>query len=106
MIIGFIIWSIVAIVFLGVGISSRKANEAVGFFPFGKPAKIEDVQHYNNDVSFLWIVAAGMLELIGIAFLLLEQTAPLLILIFFALRILILAMLYMYFKIETKHATR
>lgn len=29
--IAFILWSIVVIIFLGVGISSRKASKAVGF---------------------------------------------------------------------------
>lgn len=36
MVIAFIIWSIVAALFLGIGISCRKSNEAVGFFTFVK----------------------------------------------------------------------
>ena len=106
MIIGFVIWSIVATIFLGIGISSRKAKEAVGFFTFVKPPKIENIQRYNNAVSILWFVAAGMLELIGIPFLLLKQTAPIVILIILAVRFLILAMIYVYFTIETKYQSR
>lgn len=106
MIIGFIIWSIVPIIFLGIGISSRKANEAVGFFIFAKPPKVEDTQRYNNAVSTLWFVAAAVLEVLGIPFLFSKQTTPIVILIILAVRILILAMLYVYFTIETKYQTR
>lgn len=53
---------------LGIGISSRKANEAEGFFIFEKQPKVKDVKRYNNAVSILWFVSAAVLELIGIPF--------------------------------------
>lgn len=96
----------VPIIFLGIGISFRKANEAVGFFIFAKPPKIEDIQRYNNAVSTLWFVVAGMFELLGIPFLFSKQTTPVFILIILAVRILILAMIYVYYTIETKYQTR
>ena len=37
MILGFIVWSVVAIIFWGIGISCRKSHEAVGFFTFDQP---------------------------------------------------------------------
>ena len=103
MIIGFFIWSIVAIMFLGIGISSRKANEAVGFFTFEKPPKVKDVKRYNKAVSTLWFVLAAVLELIGVPFLFLQQNSPVFILIIFAVVILILIMIVVYLKIETKY---
>ena len=38
---GFIIWSICAAIFGGIGISCRKSREAAGFFTFVKPPVVE-----------------------------------------------------------------
>lgn len=103
MVIGFIIWSIVAAVFLGIGISCRKSTEAVGFFTFVKPPMVEDVEHYNNAVSILWFAAAGVLEIAGIPILFLKQNSPLFIPIIFVVIILLIVMMIVYFKIEAKY---
>ena len=62
MIIGFIIWSIVTVIFLGIGISCCKSNEAVGFFTGSQPPVVEDVKCYNNAVSKLEFVVAIVLN--------------------------------------------
>lgn len=103
MMIGFVIWSIVAAIFLGIGISCRKSSEAVGFFTFVKPPIVEDVEHYNYAVSILWFIVAGVFEMIGIPFLFLKQNSPLFILMIFAVVILLIIMMIVYFKIEAKY---
>lgn len=103
MIIAFIIWSIVAAIFLGIGISCRKSSEAVGFFTFVKPPVVDDIRHYNNAVSVLWFVAAVALEIMGVPFLFLEQNSPVFILLIFAVIILIIVMMVTYIKIEGKY---
>lgn len=103
MIIAFFIWSIVAAIFLGIGISCRKSSEAVGFFTFVKPPVVDDIRHYNNAVSVLWIVAAVVLEMMGVPFLFLEQNSPVFILIIFAVILLIIVMILTYIKIEEKY---
>lgn len=103
MVIGFIIWSIVAAIFLGIGISCRKSNEAVGFFTFVKPPSVENVMQYNNTVAVLWFIAAGALEIIGIPILFLKQNSPLFILIIFAVMILVIAIIIAYLRIEAKY---
>lgn len=103
MIMGFVIWSIVAIIFLGIGISCRKSHEAVGFFTFVKPPIVEDVEHYNNAVSILWFVSAGVLEIIGIPFIFLKQNSPLFILIILGVIIGLIVMMITYLKIEAKY---
>lgn len=40
MVVGFIIWSIVAIIFMIIGISAWKSKQEVGFFTFSKPPKV------------------------------------------------------------------
>lgn len=103
MIIAFIIWSIVAAIFLGTGISCRRSNEAVGFFTFVKPPVVDDIRRYNNAVSVLWFVAAVVLEIMGVPFLFLEQNSPVFILLIFAVIILIIVMMVTYIKIEGKY---
>ena len=103
MIIGFVIWSIVALIFLWIGINCRKSKEAVGFFTFVEPPTVKDVTAYNNAVAVLWFVAAGVLELIGIPILFLKQNSPLFILIIFAVVILVIVMMMLYLKIESKY---
>lgn len=103
MMIAFIVWSIVAAIFLGIGISCRRSNEAVGFFTFVKPPVVDDIRRYNNAVSVLWFVAAVVLEIMGVPFLILEQNSPVFILLIFAVIILIIVMMVTYIKIEGKY---
>lgn len=101
--IAFIIWSIVAILFLGIGISARKSKEAVGFFTFIKPPVITDIIKYNRSVSMLWIIAAIILEILGIPLLIYEQNSPVFIFVTFGVIALVLGMLIAYFRIQTKY---
>ena len=103
MIIAFIIWSIVAAIFLGIGISCRKSREAVGFLTFVKPPVVDDIRQYNNAVSILWFVAAVVLEIMGVPFLFFEQNSPVFILLIFPVIILIIVMMVTYIKIEGKY---
>lgn len=103
MVIGFVIWSIVASILLSIGISCRKSHEAVGFFTFVKPPVVENVEQYNQAVSKLWFVVACVFEIMGIPFLFLEQNSPLFILMLFPVIILVIGMMIAYFKIEGKY---
>jgi len=103
MIIGFIIWSIVTILFICIGISSRKSKEAVGFFSGCKPPVIKDIKRYNNAVSRLWFVSAGIFEIIGIPLLLLEQNSLWFIPCILLVVIGVILMAVVYLGIETKY---
>ncbi len=103
MIIGFGIVSIVAAIFIGIGISCRRSQEAVGFFTFVEPPTVEDIEHYNRAVSILWIVAGGIIEILGIPFFFLQQNSPLWILVIFAVMLLVIVMMIAYLKMEAKH---
>lgn len=103
MIIAFVIWSIVAILFLGIGISGWKSKVAVGFFTSGKPPVVTDVNRYNHSVSKLWIVGAVIFEIIGVLLLFLEQNSPMFIPIIFGVVALAIGMMIAYVKIEAKY---
>lgn len=106
MIIAFVIWSIVTMIFVGIGISCIRSKEAVGFFTFTKPPIVEDVKKYNKAVAKLWFVTAVVFEIIGIPFLFLEQNSPLFIVIMFAVIIWVIVLIVAYLKIEMKYKSR
>ena len=103
MIIGFVIWSAVAVLFLGIGIWARKAREAVGFFTSGKPPVVKDVSRYNCSVSNLWIIAAVILEIMGVPLLFMEQNSPAFIFVIFGAVAWCIGMMASYVRIEAKY---
>lgn len=103
MIIGFIIWSLVALVFLGIGISGLKAKDAVGFWSIAKPPVVTDVARYNRAVSMIWIVASIIFEVLGIPFLFQEQNSPIFVVTILGAVVLLIGMMIVYVKIESKY---
>ena len=75
MLIGFIIWSLIALICVGIGIWAWNAKQAVGFFAGIKPPEVKDVKKYNHSVGILWLVYAALLEGVGVPFLFLKQNS-------------------------------
>ena len=100
MIIAFIIWTLIAFVFLAIGISCGKAKEPVGFFSFVKAPAVKDVKAYNKAVGCLWLVSALLLELLGIPFLFSEQNDPGFVVVMLGVVFLMIGMMIGYLKIE------
>lgn len=103
MVIAFVIWSIVAAVFLAIGISEWKSKEAVGFFTFVKPPEVTDVRGYNHSVAVLWMAAAVIMELMGAPFLFLEQNSPAYMIVVIGMLLLVIGMMIAYTQIEAKY---
>ena len=76
MIFGFVIWSVVFLVLLGIGIRAWKSNKPVGFYTGTKPPEVTDARKYNRSVAILWFVYAGLFELLGLPLLFMKQNAP------------------------------
>ena len=103
MIAGFIIWSIIAALFLAIGISGLKAKEAVGFFTFVKAPLVNDVKKYNRAVSILWFIGAALLEIMGMPLLFCEQNSPVFFFVVFGVMALVIGMMIGYMKVEKKY---
>ncbi|MFR8547703.1 MAG: hypothetical protein ACLVEV_03620 [Lachnospiraceae bacterium] len=103
MIIGFVIWSIVAVIFLGIGVACRRADNAMGFFTFIKPPVVTDVKQYNKAVSILWFTAATILEILGLPLLFAKQNSPVFIFMIIAIMLLVIGMMIAYLRIESKY---
>ena len=103
MFMGFIIWSIVTILFVGIGLKCRKSDEPTGFFIGCKPPIVEDIQRYNKAVSKLWFAAAVIYEIMGMPLLFLEQNSLFFIPIIFGVVVGLIVMMVVYLKIEGKY---
>ena len=103
MIIAYVIWSVCAIVFLIIGISTFNNKEASGFFTFVKPPEVTDIKAYNKAVAILWIVSAVLFEIIGIPILFMEQNDPRSLVMVVATVILLIGMMIVYTRIEAKY---
>ena len=103
MIIAFIIWTIVAVLFLLIGISARKSKEPIGFFTFVKAPSVKDTKGYNHAVSNLWFAVAVLFEIMGIPFLFLEQNSPFFFLMVFGVVGLLIGMMIAYNVIESRY---
>ena len=73
MLIGFIIWSSITFLLLGIGIWAWNSGTPVSFFSGVKPPEVKDVRKYNHSVAVLWFVYAVLFELLSIPFLFLKQ---------------------------------
>lgn len=76
--IGFIIWALCGLLFIGFGISAFSAKEAVGFWANAKVPPIENVVAYNKAVGRLWCVMGFVFILLGLP-LLSGQNSPLIL---------------------------
>ena len=103
MIIAFIIWTLTALIFVAIGVSSRIAKEPAGFFSGVKPPKVTDIKGYNRAVSKIWFVGAILLEIMGVPLLFLEQNSAYFIFIILFIFPLIIGMVVAYLKIEGKY---
>ncbi len=103
MIIGFVIWSITAVLFLGIGLWSRKSEKAVGFFSNTKPPEVTDTVKYNKAVSVIWFAFATIFELLGLPLLFLKQNSPLFIIVVLGTVFLVIGIVIAYIRIEGKY---
>ena len=103
MLIGFIIWSIVSAMMLGIGIWLYRSEEPVGFFTGVKPPEVKDVKKYNHAVGILWFVYAVLLEIMGIPFLFLEQNSAGFVPVMLGTILISIGLMIGYTVIERKH---
>jgi hypothetical protein len=75
MVVGFVIWSVVCLILLGIGIWDYNAKDPVSFWTGSMAPEVKDVKKYNHAVGILWIVYAIIFEALGIPLLFLEQNS-------------------------------
>ena len=75
MMVGFIIWTAVALAIAVMGIIGWRSKKPSGFFAGVNPPEVNDVVKYNYSVGTLWVVYAILLELFGVPLLFMKQNS-------------------------------
>lgn len=100
---GFFIWTLITLIFVYISITIRKSDIPVNLFTFGDAPKVNDIKRYNKAVSNLWLVFTILFEMIGISLLFIKQNSPFIILIVLGVVFLVIGMMVMHTKIESKY---
>ena len=103
MLIGFIIWSAVSLLLLGIGILTWNSGKAAGFFSGVEPPEVKDIRKYNHSVAFLWFAYALLFWLLGIPLLFLKQNSALFVLSILGTVMITIGLVIAYQKILQKH---
>lgn len=103
MIAGFVIWTVCALLPVGIGIHAWNAKKPVGFFASEEPPEVKDPIRYNHAVSRLWIAFALLFELLGLPLFFLRQNSPVFILPILGTVFLCIGLILVYFRILAKH---
>lgn len=99
--IAFIIWALVACIFIIIGISCLFAKNATGFWANADVFEVNDVKKYNRAMAKLWCSFGVIMILIGIP-LLDETNTALVMLSVFGIIIEIIALMIIYVLVIEK----
>ncbi|MCI8426776.1 MAG: hypothetical protein HFJ03_04410 [Lachnospira sp.] len=101
--VAFIIWSIVASLFVVIGIVNWRSKTEVGFFTGVKPGKKKDIVGYNHAVAKIWFFYAAVLEMIGLPFVFIPQNSIMAVVVMLAIVALTIGIMIVYVKIDAKY---
>lgn len=100
-IIGFMIWSIVGVFFIGLGISSFLSKKAIGFWANSKMFEVNDTRKYNYAMGKLWCAFGIVFVLLGLP-LLDGQNSPLILISVLGVLIEVIALMIIYTQVIEK----
>lgn len=101
---GYMVWCLFGLLFIGIGAAAFRSEEPVGFWANAKtPAdKIKDVPAYNRAVGKLWLVFAVLFIMAGLP-LLAGQNSPCILLSILGMVILAVAIMMAYSRILSRY---
>lgn len=103
---GFVIWSVMAVVFVGLGIWSWRSEKQVNFWSNTKSPEMKDVKKYNRAISKIWFTFAAGYEALGLPLLFYEQNSPMFLLTVIGLIFLVIGIMSAYMVVENKYRKR
>lgn len=101
--VAFIIWSIVASLFVVIGIVNWRSKTEVGFFTGVEPGKKKDIVGYNHAVAKIWFFYAAVLEMIGLPFVVIPQNSIMAVVVMLAVVLLTIGIMIVYVKVDAKY---
>ena len=106
MTVGFVIWSIVSLVLLGIGIWSWKSDRTIGFYAGVNPPEVSDIRKYNRTVALLWFAYAAAFELLGLPLLFLKQNSAGFVWSILGVAVITIALMIVYNRILERYRIR
>ena len=106
MIPAFIMWSLLAVLFLVIGFFARRSEKPVGFFANVRAPEVNDVRSYNRAVSNIWLVGTPIFELLGLPFLFGSQNSPVFLITGLGVVFWSIGMMIAYTLISSKYIVR
>ncbi len=103
MIVAFIIWSVVALLFVVIGIVNWRSKTEIGFFTGVEPGKKKDIVGYNHAVAKIWFFYAAIFEIIGIPVLFIPQNSIMVVVVMLAVVALTIGITIVYVRIDAKY---
>lgn len=103
MVIAFIIWSLMALLFIGFGFVAKFSKKPAGFWANTNAPEVSNVGKYNNSVSTLWFVFAILFELIGSPLLFCDKESPLILFVILGTVFLCIGIMVAYTMINLKY---
>ncbi len=103
MIAGFVIWSAVFVLLLGIGVWTRRSGKAAGFYTGVKPPEVTDRRAYNRSVSRLWFIYAVLFELLGVPFFFMKGNPALIAVTVFGVAAITVGLIIAYNRILRKY---
>lgn len=103
MIFGFLIWTLISLLFLGIGIRAWRSDKAVGFFSGITPTAVSNIRKYNHSVAILWFAYAFLFELLGLPFLFLKQNSAGFLLSVLGVPLISIVLMTVYIRILHRH---
>lgn len=103
MVTAFVIWSLVSVIFFGIGVSAWLSKKPVGFFTGAEPPEVMDIKKYNHTVAALWSAYAVLIEICGIPLLFLEQNSAGFLPVILGVVVITIAACIVYLQIEKKY---
>ncbi len=98
---GFVFWTIVALVFVVIGIVAFLSEKPMGFFSNAEKFEVTDVKGYNRAVGILWCVYGIIMVLLGLP-LLAGQNSPYILLTIVGVMIETIALVMVYVLVIEK----
>ncbi len=99
----FIVWTIVALMFAGIGAWAWFSKDTVGFFAGVKAPEVKDPEKYNHQVAMMWFGYALLYELLGIPFLFFKQNSAMFIVTILGVMALTIGLLVAYTYISASN---
>lgn len=101
--IAFGIWTVIGLIFIGIGIFDYFSKKPAVFWANAKTVPIGDMERYNRAVGKLFFCFGLVFILLGLPLMVSEQNSPVILLSVIGVMFAVIGTMIVYMKIEAKY---